>query len=69
MPRPKLIEDGPTKIQPHRQQRRGMKLLRVWMPDPNRPEFAAEAKRQGLILRGRAEEVEALSFIAAAFDR
>ncbi|MFY9969824.1 MAG: hypothetical protein WBQ45_10555 [Roseiarcus sp.] len=24
-----------------------MKLLRIWAPDPSRPEFALEAERQG----------------------
>lgn len=70
MPRPKQTEDGLTKFQRYRQQqqRRGMKQLRIWVPDPNRPEFAAEARRQGLSLRGRAEEAEALDFIGAAFE-
>ncbi len=70
MPRPKQTEDGLTKFQRYRQQqtRRGMKQLRIWVPDPNRPEFAAEARRQGLALRGRAEEAEALDFIGAAFE-
>jgi hypothetical protein len=45
-----------------------MKLLRVWVPDPHRPEFAAEARRQGLLLRGAPEEAEALDFIAATFE-
>ena len=70
MPRPKQTEDGLTKFQRYRQQqqRRGMKQLRIWVPDPSRPEFAAEAKRQGLSLRGRAEEADALRFIAEAFE-
>lgn len=70
MPRPKQTDDGLTKFQRYRQQqqRRGMKQLRIWVPDPNRPEFAAEAKRQGVALRGRAEETEALGFISAAFE-
>jgi hypothetical protein len=70
MPRPKSADDGLTKFQRYRQQqqRRGMKQLRIWVPDPNRPEFAAEAKRQGLLLRGRTEEAEALDFIAAATE-
>jgi hypothetical protein len=70
MPRPKSADDGLTKFQRYRQQqqRRGMKQLRIWVPDPNRPEFAAEAKRQGLLLRGRPEEAEALDFIAAATE-
>jgi hypothetical protein len=44
-----------------------MKLLRVWVPDPTRPEFAKEAARQAALLRGRPEEKEALDFIEAAF--
>ena len=70
MPRPKSADDGLSKFQRYRQQQRdrGMKQLRIWVPDPHRPEFAAEAKRQGLILRGRPEEAEALDFIAAATE-
>ncbi len=51
-----------------RQRRKGMKLLRLWTPDPRRPDFSAEAKRQGLLLRGQPEEKEALDFIEAAID-
>jgi hypothetical protein len=70
MPRPKGADDGLTKFQRYRQQKqnRGMKQLRIWVQDPHRPEFAAEAKRQGLLLRGRDEEAEALDFIAAATE-
>ncbi|MDE2516360.1 MAG: DUF3018 family protein [Rhodospirillales bacterium] len=68
MPRPKT-QDGLSKTQRYRaaQHHRGMKLLRVWVPDPHRPEFVREAARQAAILRGRAEETEALAFIDAAF--
>lgn len=60
---------GLTKFQRYRraQAARGMKLLRVWVPDPTRPEFAKEAARQARLLRSRPEEAEALSFIEAAF--
>ncbi len=70
MPRPKQSDDGLTKFQRYRQQQahRGMKQLRLWVPDPHRPDFAAEAKRQGLLLRARAEEAEAMDFIAAAVE-
>ena len=70
MSRPKTVEDGLTKAQRYRksQHHRGMKLLRVWVPDPHRPEFAAEAARQGALLRGCPEEIEALRFIDAAFS-
>ena len=46
----------------------GMKLLRIWVLDPKAPGFAEEAKRQGALLRGRPEEIEALRFIEAAGD-
>jgi hypothetical protein len=70
MPRAKAAPaDGLTKFQRYRrgQISKGMKLLRVWAPDPHRPEFAREAERQAKLLRGRAEESEALDFIEAAF--
>jgi hypothetical protein len=58
-----------NKFQRYRQtqRRKGMKLLRIWAPDPHRPEFAREAERQANLLRGRPEEREALAFIDAAF--
>ena len=70
MTRHKQADDGLSKFQRYRQQKRhrGMKLLRVWVPDPHRPEFAAEARRQGRLLRGAPEEVETLAFIASAFE-
>jgi len=71
MPRAKPASaDGLTKFQRYRrgQISKGMKLLRVWTPDPRRPEFAREAERQAKLLRGRAEEREALDFIEAAFS-
>ena len=46
----------------------GMKLLRIWVPDPKAPGFAAEARRQGELLRGQPDEAEALRFIEAAAD-
>jgi hypothetical protein len=70
MPRAKpASQDGLTKFQRYRraQTDKGMKLLRVWVPDPTRPEFARESARQARLLRGRPEEEEALAFIEAAF--
>ncbi len=45
-----------------------MKLLRIWVPDPRRPEFAKEAARQGKLLRERPEEKEAMAFIEAVVE-
>lgn len=50
------------------QRARGMKLLRVWVPDPHAAGFQDEARRQAALLRGAPEEREALDFIEAAVD-
>jgi hypothetical protein len=50
------------------QQRKGVRLLRVWVPDTRRPGFVSEAERQARLLHERPEETEALRFIEAAFD-
>lgn len=62
--------DGFNKFQRYRASRRasGMKLLRVWVPDPHAPGFRDEAHRQALLLRDAPEEVDALDFIEAAAD-
>jgi hypothetical protein len=67
MPRPAKT-DGQSKFQRYRenQKRKGMKLIRIWVPDPNAPGFAEEAERQAKQLRGAPEEVEAADFIEAA---
>jgi len=70
MPRPTRAEDGLDKFQRYRATRRarGMKLLRVWVPDPRAPGFREQAHRQAMLLRDAPEEREALDFIEAAAD-
>jgi hypothetical protein len=51
------------KATPERRRRPGMKLVRLWVPDPASPTFRAEADRQAAILRGAADELDALDFI------
>lgn len=65
-----IAPDGLNKFQRYRasKRRQGMKLLRVWVPDPAAPGFAAEARRQAALLRGAPEEREALDFIESAAD-
>ena len=69
MPRTKHT-DGLSKFQRYRkkQNRRGMKLLRIWVPDPKAPGFKEEIERQAKLLRGKPEEMETLRFIEAAID-
>jgi hypothetical protein len=67
MPRP-ARQDGLDKFQRYRATRRanGLKLLRVWVPDPRAPGFQEEAERQAKLLRGAPEETDTLDFIASA---
>jgi hypothetical protein len=69
MPRP-ASNDGLDKFQRYRAARKtnGMKLLRIWVPDPHAPVFREEARRQASLLRGAQEEREALDFIEAVAD-
>ncbi len=69
MPRP-ATDDGLGKFQRYRAGRKsqGMKLLRVWVPDPRAPGFAEEAARQAALIRAAPGEQEALDFIEAAAD-
>ena len=62
--------DGLDKFQRYRAIRKanGMKLLRLWVPDPHAPGFREEAQRQAMLLRGAPEEHEALDFIEAVAD-
>ncbi len=66
MPRP-ARNDGLDKFKRYRAARRasGMRLMRVWVPDPHAPGFQQEAERQALLLRGAPEESEALDLIEA----
>ena len=67
MPRPTRHDDHPDKFARYRatKRARGLKLLRIWVPDPNAPGFEEEAERQAALLRGAPEEAEVLAFIEA----
>ncbi len=64
------IHGYPNRFQRFRARRKaqGMKELRLWVPDPAQPGFAAEVKRQVALLREAPEEREALEFIETAAD-
>lgn len=69
MPRP-ARKDGLDKFRRYRasQKHRGMKLVRLWVPDPKAPGFRRQARRQAHLLRGASEEQDALAFIEAVAD-
>jgi len=63
-------DDGAKKLQRHRNAKpeRGMKLLRIWVPDPKAKGFREEALRQAALLAGAPEEADALDFIGSAAE-
>jgi hypothetical protein len=66
MPRP-AANEGNSKFQRYResQKKKGMKLVRIWVPDPKAPGFAEEISRQSALIRASPDEAEALDFIEA----
>ena len=67
MPRPAKRDEHPDRFARYRatKRTRGMKLLRIWVPDPNAPGFQEEAERQAALLQGAPEEVETMDFLEA----
>jgi len=53
------------KVQEHRQRLRaqGMRPIQIWVPDVHAPEFAAQARRQSLLVAQSPEEAEIQAFI------
>jgi hypothetical protein len=49
-----------------RQRASGLRLVQLWVPDTRSPVFAAECRRQSVLLRGDPAETEALEFITQA---
>lgn len=43
----------------------GLRPVQIWVPDTRAEGFAAEARRQSLLVAARASEQEALDFIEA----
>jgi hypothetical protein len=58
------------RVQKHRQTLRdaGMRPIQIWVPDTRRMGFAEECRRQSLLLRGDALEVETLEWLESAAD-
>lgn len=46
----------------------GLRPVQIWVPDTRRPDFAAEARRQSLLVAKHRSEDEALDFIEAVAD-
>ena len=64
------LEDERNRFKRYRdnKRRRGMRLLRLWVPDPHAPGFTAEADRQAAIINGATDAADVMNFIAQAAD-
>lgn len=53
------------KVQEHRQRLRaqGMRPIQIWVPDVHAPDFAAEARRQSLVVAQSPEEADIQAFM------
>ncbi len=60
-------KDDRSKFARYRANKRakGMKLLRMWVPDPNAPGFEDEVARQAALLKDAPEQKETLEFFEA----
>ena len=58
------------KVREHRQRLRaqGMRPIQIWVPDVRSPEFAAEARRQSLLVAQSPEEAEIQSLIDSVLE-
>jgi len=51
-----------------RKRREGMRLVQMWVPDVNSPEFAAEAHRQSLLAAEADQRTDDQDFIDSILD-
>ena len=58
------------RVQTHRNRLRaaGLKPVQLWVPDPHAPGFAAECRRQSLIIQGDPVEMHDLDMLAEIAD-
>ena len=58
------------KVREHRERLRaqGMRPIQIWVPDVHSPEFAAEARRQSLLVAQSPEEPDIQAFIDSVYE-
>jgi hypothetical protein len=59
-----------AKVAAHRQRLRaqGLRPITIWVPDVRSPEFAAEARRQSLLIANSPQEADDQAFIDSISD-
>jgi hypothetical protein len=63
------VKPRESKFQRYRASKRakGMRLLRIWVPDVRAPGFVKEAERQAKYLENKLAQIEATDFIFSSF--
>jgi hypothetical protein len=56
------------KVREQRLRAQGMRPIQIWVPDVHAPEFAAEARRQSLLVAQSPEEAEIQAFIDSVYE-
>ena len=58
------------KVKAHRERLRaqGLRPIQFWVPDVHSPEFAAEARRQSLLVAQSEQEKDDLAFIGSLYE-
>ena len=59
-----------NRVSTHRSRLRasGLKPVQLWVPDPKAPGFAAECRRQSLIIQSDTSEIDDLEMLAEIAD-
>ncbi len=67
MPQPKSSTSSRDKVREHRKRLRaqGLRPIQIWVPDVRSPEFAAEARRQSLLIANSPHAKEDQAFVDA----
>lgn len=65
-----MAESTKNRVNKHRAQLRkaGLKPIQIWVPDPSRRGFAAECRRQALLVNAGADERRVMREIEALMD-
>ena len=70
-PRPLKATSSRDKVRAHRDRLRaqGLRPIQIWVPDTRSPEFAAEARRQSLLVASSPHSTEDQALIDAITDQ
>lgn len=65
-----MTTSASERVQKHRETLRkaGLRPVQIWVPDTRRKGFAAECRRQSLLVREDAHERATIDWLAAAAD-